>query len=92
MLAPMEPPPPHPALLQRPRNPAGAIWDFQFFVPLEADFEKVVFKKVIALAMLYLVVFENSKKVNFQAFYGNFRSVGAQNDSVGAQIFFKIKF
>ena len=48
--------------------------DFPFFDPLEAEFEKVVFTKVVALAMLYLVVFENLKKVNFYAFYGNFRS------------------
>ena len=36
-----------------------------FFDPIEAEFEKIVFIKIVALAMLYLVVFENLKKVNF---------------------------
>ena len=48
-----------------PRAPAGAMCNCPFFDSLEAEFEKVVFTKVIALAMLYLVVFEISKKVNF---------------------------
>ena len=48
-----------------PRNPARAKGNFPFFDPLEAEFEKVVFTKNVALAMFYLVVFENSKKVNF---------------------------
>ena len=39
---------------------AGATCAIPFFDPLEAEFEKIV-----ALAMLYLVVFENLKKVNF---------------------------
>ena len=42
-----------------PRNPAGATCDFPFFDPLEAEFEKVVFTKNVALAMLYHVVFFN---------------------------------
>ena len=62
------------------------------FDPLEAEFEKVVFTKVIALAMLYLIVFKKSKKIDFLAFYGNFLSVGARNESVGARTFFDIEF
>ena len=54
-----------PMPLGTPRNPAGATCDFPFFNPLEAEFEKVVFTKVVALAMLYLINFENLKKVDF---------------------------
>ena len=53
------------ALSGPPRAPAGATCDFPFFDPLEAEFEKVVFTKVVALAMLYLINFENLKKVDF---------------------------
>ena len=42
-----------------------AMCAIPFFDPIEAEFEKIVFIKIVALAMLYLVVFENSKKVNF---------------------------
>ena len=52
------------ALSEPPCDPAGATCDFPFFNPLEAEFEKVVFTKVTALAMLYLIDFENLKKVN----------------------------
>ena len=37
-----------------------------FFDPLEAEFEKVVFTKVVALAMLYLVVLKIRKKLIFK--------------------------
>ena len=53
------------ALSGPPRAPAGATCAIPFFDPLEAEFEKIVLTKIVALAMLYLVVFENSKKVNF---------------------------
>ena len=46
------------APLETPRN-LEATCDFLFFDPLEAEFEKVVFTKVVALAMFYLVLFEN---------------------------------
>ena len=39
--------------------PTRSMWAIPFFNPLEAEFEKVVFTKNVALAMLYLVVFEN---------------------------------
>ena len=42
-----------------PRNPAGATCNFPFFDSLEAEFEKFVTTKVVDLAMIYLVNFEN---------------------------------
>ena len=57
MLAPPAPPP-------ASRNPAGATCDFPFFDPLEAEYEKVVCTKNVA--MLYLVVFEIRKKLIFK--------------------------
>ena len=51
---------------QPPRAPAGATCAIPFFDPLEAEFEKVVFTKVVALAMFYLVVFEKIKKLIFK--------------------------
>ena len=51
--------------VEPPRAPEGVMCNFPFFDPLVAEFEKVVFTKVTALAMLYFVVFENLKKVNF---------------------------
>ena len=47
------------------RDLAGATCAIPFFDPLEAEFEKIVLTKIVALAMLYLVLFENLKKVNF---------------------------
>ena len=63
MLAPPEPLP----------HPAEATCDFPFWDPLEAELEKVVFTKNVALAMLYLVLFENLKN-NIQglSFYFEF--------------------
>ena len=55
----------HRAPSEPPRNPAGVTCTIPFFDPLEAEFEKIIFTKIVALAMLYLVVFENLKKVNF---------------------------
>ena len=46
-------------LAEPPCTPAGATCNLPFFYPLEAEFEKVVFTKVVALVMLYLVLFEN---------------------------------
>ena len=50
---------------EHPRNPEGATCDFLLFYPLEAEFEKVVLIKNVALAMLFHVFFEKLKKVNF---------------------------
>ena len=49
--------PPRP--IGNPPQPARSNVRLPIFQPLEAEFEKVVFSKVVALAMFYLVTFEN---------------------------------
>ena len=75
-----------------PRNSVGAMCDFPFLDPLVAEFEKAGFTKNVGLAMLYHVHFEKLEKVNFQAFYSNFRLVGALNNSVGDRTIFEVEF
>ena len=60
-----------------------------FFDPLVAEFEKVVFTKSVALAMFYHTVFENSEKVEYQAFYSHFRKTRFKHQN--GQIF-KVDF
>ena len=60
------------ALPEPLRDPAGATCTIPFFDPLEAGFEKIVFTKIVALAMLYLAVFENTKKLIFKLSTANF--------------------
>ena len=52
---------------------------------LEAEFEKVVLTKSVALAMLYHTDFENLEKVEYQAFYSHFCKTGFKHQS--GQIF-----
>ena len=85
----LAPPEPHCATLKPSCNPAGAMCDFLFFNPLETEFENVVLTKNVALAMFYHTVFENSEKVEYQAFYSHFRKTRIKHQS--GQIF-KVDF
>ena len=51
-----------------PRNPAGATCDFPLFDLLEAEFEKVVFTKVVALATFYLI-FKHSTAIFVKRYF-----------------------
>ena len=59
-----------------------AMCAIPFFDPIEAEFEKIVFIKIVALAILYLVVFENSKKSSFLSFLWKI-SVGWSTERIG---------
>ena len=65
-----------------PATIAEATCYFPFFDPLEAECEKVVFTKNVALAMLYYVVSEKFIKVQFFSFLRQFFLVRARNNSV----------
>ena len=43
----------------------GSMCAILFFDPLEAEYEKVVSTKIVALAMFYHTLFENSEKVEY---------------------------
>ena len=44
-------------------TPNGSMCAIPFFDPLEAEFENIVFTKIVALAMVYHAVFKISKGV-----------------------------
>ena len=66
--------------------------------PLEAEYEKVVLAKSVALAMLYHTVFENSKKLNVKHSTAIFvkRDLSIRADkfsrSIFGGLFFNFKF